>query len=473
MLDQVRIPKSTICRWDELYREALKALAVHCGRRLSQSPPAATGMVACKDGFVLMEQEELFRRLAVALAIGLLIGLERGWRTRDETDATRTAGLRTFALTGLLGGISGAISAISSPLVLAFSLLAFSVAFVVFSYLEATAERNFSVTGVVAGILTFMLGAYAMLGNQTVAVAAAVAMAILLALREPLHAWVRTLTCPEMRSALTLLAMSFLLLPILPNRPVDPWNIINPSEIWLLAILVAAVSFGGYIAVRVLGERKGIAMAAIAGGVASSTATTLSLARIAREYPESWRLLAGGILLSGLTMFVRIVVVAGALNPGLIERLVWPAASAGLVLLISSVLLLLGGRAQNAEGPALELKNPFDLATVLKLAALIAAIMLIVKPISDIVGKNGLLLLAGVSGIVDVDALTLSMSRLAGAQVETGNAVAAILMAAGVNTVSKTAIAAYVGGWRVGRVVGFVSLLALIALVATFAATHG
>ena len=116
-------------------------------------------------------------------------------------------------------------------------------------------------------------------------------MAILLALREPLHGWVRTLTWPEMRSALTLLAMSFLLLQILANRPVDPWNVINRSEIWLLAILVAAVSFGGYIAVRVLGERKSIAMAAIAGGVASSTATTLSLARIAREHPESSRLL--------------------------------------------------------------------------------------------------------------------------------------------------------------------------------------
>ena len=108
-----------------------------------------------------MDQEELFRRLAVALAIGVLIGLERGWQTRDESDHQRTAGLRTFALTGLLGGICGLVSIVSSPFVLAAGLLAFTGALVTFSFLEATAEKNFSVTGVVAGMLTFLLGAYA------------------------------------------------------------------------------------------------------------------------------------------------------------------------------------------------------------------------------------------------------------------------------------------------------------------------
>lgn len=177
-----------------------------------------------------MDQEELFRRLAVALAIGLLIGLERGWQTREESDHQRTAGLRTFALSGLLGGICALLGAASSPLVLAAGLLAFTTALVTFSYLEASVEKNFSVTGVVAGILTFALGAYAMLGNETVAVGAAVAMAILLALRDPLHSWVRTVTWPEIRSVLVLLAMSFLLLPILPNRPVDPWQVLNPPK---------------------------------------------------------------------------------------------------------------------------------------------------------------------------------------------------------------------------------------------------
>jgi uncharacterized membrane protein (DUF4010 family) len=415
-----------------------------------------------------MDQEELFRRLAVALAIGLLVGLERGWQTREEADHLRTAGLRTFALTGLLGGICGLISTVSSPLVLAAGLLAFTGALTTFSFLEATAEKNFSVTGVVAGILTFVLGAYATLGNETAAVAAAVAMSILLALREPLHSWVRNVTWPEMRSVLVLLAMSFLLLPILPNRPVDPWNALNPSEIWLLAILIATVSFAGYVAVRILGARKGIAVAAIAGGMASSTAVTLSFARLAREHPESTPMLAGGILLAGVTMLVRIVVLAGLLKAELIPALLWPAVATAAVLLAGAGILLRKRQGAAAEHPQLQIRNPFDLGTVLQLAGLIAVILLLAKAVASQAGNAGLFLLAAVSAIADVDAVTLSMARLAGQQVGVTDAATAILIAASVNTASKAAIAAFVGGTRIGTMVGGASILAIAALTITF-----
>ena len=410
-----------------------------------------------------MDQAELFRRLAVALSIGLLIGLERGWRTREESDHQRTAGLRTFALSGLLGGVFGLLSTVSSPLVLGAGVLAFAAALTTFSYLEATAEQNFSVTTVVAGILTFGLGAYATLGNETVAVAAAVAMAVLLALRETLHSWVRTITWPEIRSALMLLAMSFLLLPVLPNRPIDAWQVLNPAEIWLLAILIAAISFVGYVAVRVLGERKGIVVAAVAGGMASSTATTLSFARLAREHPKSTRLLAAGTLLAGVVMLARIVVLGGLLKPDLLATLLWPALAAACVLLLA-VTVLLAGTGKSPEAPKLEVKSPFELGTVLWLATLIAAIMLIAKLLAGSVGNAGLFVLAAVSGIADVDALTLSMARLAGLQVSVGSAASAILIAAGVNTASKAGIAAFVGGAGLGRIVGAVSLLAIGAL---------
>jgi uncharacterized membrane protein (DUF4010 family) len=416
-----------------------------------------------------MDQEELFRRLGVSLAIGLLVGLERGWQTREESDHQRTAGLRTFALTGLLGGICGLISLVSSPLVLAAGLLAFTGALVTFSFLEAAAEKNFSVTGIVAGILTFVLGAYATLGNETVAVAAAVAMTILLALREPLHSWVRNVTWPEMRSVLVLLAMSFLLLPILPNRPVDPWQVLNPSEIWLLAILIAAVSFVGYIAVRVLGERKGIAVAAIAGSLASSTATTLSFARLAREHPQGTRLLASGILLAGITMMARIVVLAGVLKSELAAALIWPSVAAAAVLGAGAAVLWLRQRQDGAtEHPQLQIKNPFDLGTVLQLAALIAAILLLAKLVATQAGNAGLFILAAISGIADVDALTLSMARLSGVQVPAADAATAILVAASVNTVSKATIAGFVGGTRLGSIVGVVSVMAIGALGITF-----
>src|SRR5262245_45982812 len=223
-----------------------------------------------------MDQDELFRRLALALAIGLLIGLERGWQLREEAEGERTAGFRTHALTGLLGGICAALAAATHPLVLAAGLLSFTGAFALFAWLEASSEHNFSVTGVVGAILTFLLGAYAVVGKPLVAVAASVAMAVLLALKEPLHGWVRRLSWLELRAVLVLLAMSFLLLPVLPNRPIDPWDAINPAEIWFLAVLIAGVSFVGYVAMKCLGEQAGVAVAALAGGLTSSTATTLS-----------------------------------------------------------------------------------------------------------------------------------------------------------------------------------------------------
>lgn len=412
-----------------------------------------------------MDQEELFRRLAVALAIGLLIGLERGWQTREESDHQRTAGLRTFALTGLLGGISGLISIVSSPIVMAAALLAFTGAIVTFSYLEASTEKNFSATGVVAGILTFMLGGYAILGNEIVAVAAGVAMAVLLALRDPLHSWVRTITWPEMRSVLMLLAMSFLLLPILPNRPVDPWQMLNPAEIWLLAILIAVVSFAGYVAVRVLGDKAGIAVAAIAGGLASSTATTISLSRLAREHPQSTRLLAGGVLLAGVVMLVRIAVLAAALKPELVASILWPVVAAAAVLLAGGLVLMGRHADPGSEHPDLKIRNPFEIGTVMLLAGLIAAILLLTKLAASQVGSAGIYLLAAISGVADVDALTLSMARLAGGQVTAEHAATAILIAASVNTASKATMAALIGGRKLGIVVGGVSALAVAPIV--------
>jgi uncharacterized membrane protein (DUF4010 family) len=219
--------------------------------------------------------------------------------------------------------------------------------------------------------------------------------------------------------------------------------------------------------VRTLGDEAGIAVAAMAGGVTSSTATTASFARLAREHPQAAPLLAGGILMAGVTMLARVLVIAGALNPELIAGLALPLAAAGLVLLAASTMLILRRRTHDAPRPALELKNPFELATALKLAALIAVIMVAAKVLSALAGTRGVLLLAAASGVADVDALTLSMARLASSQVATRDAITAILVAASVNTAAKAGMAAYLGGRKVGRIVAGASALAVIALVAT------
>ncbi len=418
-----------------------------------------------------MEEAELFRRLGIALAVGLLIGLERGWQARDEAEGSRTAGLRTYALSGLLGGVSAALADATEPLMLAAGLITFAGAFTWFSWNEARAKEEFSVTGVVAALLTFTLGAYAVLGDANVAVAGAVAMALLLALKQTLHGWIRNITWLEFRAVLILLAMSFLLLPVLPNRTVDPWDTLNPAAIWLLAIMIAGLSFAGYVAIRLIGDKAGIIVAAIAGGLTSSTATTLSLARWAKSHEGATPLLAGGILLAGMVMVIRVIVIAGTLNRALIIGLALPLGAASLVLLAGGLLLILRpakDAAAKKEQPKLDLKNPFDLATALKLTALIAVITLLSKLAATTLGTGGVYALAAVSGLADVDALTLSMARMGGNQIAAEDATAAILLAAVVNTVSKAVMAAWIGGRRLGLQVGIVSAIA----VAVIGAVH-
>lgn len=417
-----------------------------------------------------MDQEELFSRLGIALAIGLLIGLERGWQQREEAEGERTAGLRTHALAGLLGGASAATALVSSYLFLAAAFLAFSAAFTWFSWTEARAAKDFSVTGVVAGILTFTLGAYAVLGDYIVAIASAVAMAALLALKAPLHNWVKRLTWLELRAVLMLLAMTFLLLPILPDRPIDPWDTLNPASIWKLTILIAGMSFVGYAAIRLTGDQAGMMLSGIAGGLASSTATTLSLSRMAREQPSAATLLAAGVLFAGMTMMIRIAVIIGIINPNLLTATIVPLGLAALVLAAAATFLVLrkGSKPQSGASreTSIDLKNPFDIVSALKLSALIVVIMVAAKVLHAYAGSAGLLVLAALSGLADVDALTLSVARLPAADVTMSDAADAILLCAAVNTIVKSIMSLVAGGRRIGVIVIVVSVITIAVLFA-------
>ncbi len=409
-----------------------------------------------------MDFYETLSRLTVSLAIGMLVGLERGWRTRDEEDRQRAAGFRTFALSGLLGGVTGTLSLRLGGEFVGLVFVGYTAAFTAFHWLQAQADRNLSVTSVVAGMLTFLLGALSTTGDLRIAIASAVTMAVLLALRETLHRWIASLTWPEIRSVLILLAMSFLLLPVLPDRTVDPWNAINPYEIWLLAVLMVAISFGGYIAVRIFGDRLGIIMTAVAGGLASSTATTVAFARLGYEHAAPLRLLSAGILISGATMMVRVGAIALALNRALLPVLVPPLASAAAILVGGAVCLMAGEK--EGSSPKLHVDNPLAVGTALKLAAFIALVMLGAAIVSPVLGNRGILVLGGISGLADLDAITIAMARLGG-RGEVGPAVAAqaVLIAIAVNTGAKALLAGWTGGRVIGLLVGAISALALAA----------
>jgi uncharacterized membrane protein (DUF4010 family) len=402
---------------------------------------------------------EALSRLTVALAIGLLVGLERGWQTRDAEDNRRAAGFRTFALSGLLGGVTGLIALRTNASVIGWVFLGYIAAFTAFHWLEARNDGRASVTSVVAGMLTFLLGTMAVVGDLQLAIACAVGMTVLLALREPLHRWIDSLNWQEIRAVLTLLAMSFLLLPLLPNRSIDPWKTINPYQIWLFAIMIGAISFVGYVAVKALGNRLGVLMAAVAGGLASSTATTLALAKLAHEHPSSSGLLSAGILVAGVVMMLRAGAIAVALNGALLMSLLPALLTTAAVLGIGAAILLF--RSVQQETPELRINNPLAIGTAIKLTAVLAAVMLAAELVRRMFGGIGILVVAALSGIVDVDALTVSIARMAGDDVDLNTAARAIMIAIAVNTVSKAIMAGWVGNKRVGFLVGGISAVAL------------
>jgi uncharacterized membrane protein (DUF4010 family) len=402
---------------------------------------------------------EALSRLTVSLAIGLLVGLERGWQTRDAEDNRRAAGFRTFALSGLLGGVTGLIALQTTASVIGWVFLGYIAAFTAFHWLEARNEGHASVTSVVAGMLTFLLGTMAVVGDLQLAIACAVGVTVLLALREPLHRWIDSLSWQEIRAVLILLAMSFLLLPLLPNRSIDPWNAINPYQIWLLAIMIGAISFAGYVAVKAFGNRLGVFMAAVAGGLASSTATTLALAKLAREHPSSSGLLSAGILVAGVVMMLRAGAIAVALNGALLTSVLPTLLTAAAVLGIGAAILFF--RNVQQETPELRINNPLAIGTAIKLTAVLAAVMLAAELVRRMFGGIGILVVAALSGIVDVDALTISIARMARGDVDSNTAARAIMVAIAINTVSKAIMAGWVGNRRVGLLVGGISAAAL------------
>jgi uncharacterized membrane protein (DUF4010 family) len=408
-----------------------------------------------------MDTAEQFERLGLALAIGLLIGLERGWRERDARSGSRTAGIRTFTLIGLLGGIWAAMAPILGPVPLAAAAFGFAVAFTLFQWRETSAKGEFSITSTIVGFVVFGLGAYAVLGDQVVAVAGGVAVVAILAARVPMHEFLKKLTWGELRSAILLLGMTFVLLPILPNRTVDPWDAVNPYQLWLITVVLAVVSFAGYVAVRVLGERRGLVASSVAGSLVSSTTVTLANARLAAvSDAQKHALLALTICIAWITSLVRMTALAIGINSLLAGPLLAPAIAAIGVLGAAAIVFYV--RSESGRDRAEQFfRNPLDLKFVLSLGALIAGVSVAAKVAAEMFGQGGLLAVAFLSGFADVDPVTVSTARLAGSSISPVQAAQAILLAAGANLVTKMA-ATWIGGWRFAAPLTAVGILTLL-----------
>jgi uncharacterized membrane protein (DUF4010 family) len=397
-----------------------------------------------------LEAMEIFRRLATALAVGLLIGLERGWTTRGLGEGHRTAGLRTFGLLGLLGALGAVLSIEYGETVLLTTLIG-AAAIIVAGYVQGSRlSGDVGITTAVAGLVTVGIGMIAGRGGLLVASATGVVVVAVLSAKPITHAWIERLDREELVAAVKLLLISVVLLPVLPDVGYGPWEALNPYRIWWMVVVITGVSFVGYVLTRVLGPGRGIVTTGLTGGLVASTAVTLGFARMAKDRAFSVHLLAAGTLGACATMFPRLILVTALIMPALAQALAPALVAAGLTgYLIAG--LFWRRAATVVETPEANVVNPFEIGVAIRFGLLLVVIMLAGKGLESEVGDTGLMLLAAASGITDVDAIALTLAELAQDSVRLNLAATGVLVAASVNSVVKAGMAWVIGGVDFGR----------------------
>ena len=405
--------------------------------------------------------------LAIALALGLIVGLERGWTTRDQHGGERAAGFRSFGLAGLTGGIVGLLSSPDRVIVIAAGVLAFGALVVTAYVVSARATKDRGMTTEIALMATFGLGVMATLGAPFEAAAAAIVMSLLLGLKPELHRAVRGLERRELLATLQLLLIAAVLVPLLPARDMGPWQAINPRTIGLLVLLIAGLSYIGYFAVALLGSRIGLILTAALGGLSSSTAVTVAYARRARAIAAEGPLLGAGIALAAATMVPRLAIEIAAVNADILAGL-WPTFVAlAAIPLIGLAWVALSSR---KAVPATEIKlaNPLQLKAALVFGALLSVLSLASAALQDWLGDPGVYAVAAIAGLADVDAIGLSLAQAAGRTISEETAQRAIVLAVLVNTATKAGIATVLGGYPMLRWAGgtLIAALAVAALTA-------
>lgn len=406
-------------------------------------------------------------RLAAALAIGAIVGLERGFRFRDEAPGHRVAGLRTFVVVALLGGVSRLLAESLGAWAFAAAFVGVS-AMVVAGYLrESRTEGDRGATTELALLATFALGALAVQGATLEAVACAAVLAALLGAKAPLHAGLAWLEPVELRAMLQLLLLAAVALPLLPDRDLGPWNAVNPRTIGWLVLLIAGLQVVGWFAVRLFGTRRGVMLTALLGGLSSSTAVTLAFARMARRRSADVPMLAAGVALAAATMVPRMLVEVAAVHGALLPRLALPLAVLGLVPIVAAAWIA-RRRGDSAPPQEVTLRNPFELGAALGWGALLTGLALAVGAARALLGHPGVYAVAALAGLADVDAIGISLARAARTELDAGVASRAIVIAAIVNTLMKAALAGMVGGGRFGvqtmRILGAAALAAGVVL---------
>lgn len=407
-------------------------------------------------------------KLAIALALGAIIGMERGWESRDSPKGLRVAGVRSFSFAGLLGGLSAVLAGKLGVIVLAVALLSFGTLAIVSYGLTSNHTQDFGITTELALLITFVLGALSGSGFEGEAVAVAVTTAALLGFKQELHHYLERLDRRELVATLQLLLIAAVALPLLPNQALGPWNALNPRAIGFLVLLIAGISYIGYFTMKVLGTRAGLLATAVLGGLVSSTAVTISFSQMAQRRQGSVAVLGAGISLAAGTMAIRILLAVGFVNPALLTTLIVPISVLAIVPLVAAGAIAFGKTPTESSAPV-ELRNPIELGSALIYGVVFSVLFVLIRAIETNFGQAGIYVLSAISGITDVDAVSLSLAQATLKDLPISVGAMGIMIAAMVNTLVKAAIATSIGGWRLARWCATILLSALgLSLLSLF-----
>lgn len=420
----------------------------------------------------------LIKSLLIAVLLGFIVGFQRSMSNlylhqEEEKGSSFVAGSRTFALISLLGFLSGwlqkmvpEITAVTAFLLVALVALSY--------YLKAVLYKKMGMTTQIAAIITYFLGMMVSFHLEQYAIFIAVLIVILLEIKPRLKMIEQKITPVDLNASILLLAMTFLLLPVLPNEMVGPYKLFNPYKTWLMAIVIAAISFIGYIAIKVIGSKRGVLLTGLFGGLVSSTAVSISLSQIYAARKEYLNNFVAGIAMASTLMYLRVLFEAFVIDRHVALVLLLPYSAAALggfafVYLFykrSSMALL------NLEGTAIA-KNPLELGEAVKFALLFGILYGVFSVTKNHFGSMGVYIVSTLSGITDVDAATLSISELAAdGKLSLGASAVSIIAASVTNSLVKLGIVFWLGGRALGWKLTLFTLATLAMMGAGLLANH-
>jgi uncharacterized membrane protein (DUF4010 family) len=389
---------------------------------------------------------EVLLRYGTALAIGLLMGLER------ERNPSARAGLRTFALIALFGVMTSHLGQqTGSPWIIAVGLFLVGIMIIAAYFRQPDKQGDPGTTTVSAMLVCYGLGVLCWFGEIRLAVMLGIASTVLLYFKTELHGITQNLTRRDLISILQFAVLSLIVLPLLPNQGYGPYGALNPHQIWWMVVLISGLSLAGYAALRIAGQQRGTILIGLLGGLVSSTATTLTFSRHSKQNEALARLAIIVILLANLVVLVRLAALVGILSVPALARLA-PILAVGLVT--GALATWYGLRKLKPTGavPELTLSNPTEIRTAVTFGALYAVVLLASAWLADFAGPRGLYAVASVAGLTDVDAITLSTLRLFNlGTIKIDEATFAIILAFISNLIFKSALVWTIAGWKVAR----------------------